>query len=231
MLIEVNIEGRNMTVKFYPSMMCSDFSNIEKTVKQLDLAGVDGFHCDVMDGTFVENMTMGPLAIKAIKKHTDNFVDVHLMVNNPSRIIDIYLDLKVDLIYIHPEAERYVIKTLMYIKSKGIKCGLAINPDTPFSDVVEMLPFVDYVMVMTVNPGFAGQKFIESMHTKILLFSKYKKQYNYQLILDGAVSSDIIEKYLNYGIDGFILGTSNLFSGDHNYQAVMNELKAIKKEG
>lgn len=220
-----------MSIEYYSSMMCADFSNLEKVVKELEAAGVSGFHCDVMDGAFVSNMTMGPIGVSAIRKNTNKLVDVHLMVENPSKMIDIYVSIGVDLIYIHPESERYVIKTLQYIKENNIKSGLAINPDTSFYNVVEMLPFVDYVMIMSVNPGFAGQDFIESVSDKILMFNKHKEKYGYKLVLDGAVSGDIIGKYKNYGIDGFVLGTKTLFRDDHNYSDTMKALRKIEKEG
>lgn len=144
-----------------PSMMCADFSHLQKEVGDLNQAGVDIYHCDIMDGEFVPNMTMGINDIRTIRRYTDKLIDCHLMIENPGNKVDWFINAGVDLIYIHPESERYVIKTLSHIKDCGKLAGLALNPDTSIETVSEMLELVDYVLVMTVNPGFAGQKFID----------------------------------------------------------------------
>ena len=144
-----------------PSMMCADYGRLAEEIKALDEAGVDIFHCDIMDSTFVPNITMGLMDLKTIRKYTKKPVDVHLMIENPGEKVDWFLDAGADIVYIHPESERYVVKTLAHIKSRGAAAGIAINPDTSLATVEEMLNLCDYVMVMTVNPGFAGQKFIQ----------------------------------------------------------------------
>lgn len=155
-----------------PSMMCADYGNLQKEVEALDRAGIDIFHCDIMDGEFVPNITMGVMDIKAIRKYTDRMIDCHLMIENPASKVDLFLDAGCDLIYIHPESERYVVKTLTYIKEHGKYAGLVLNPDTSIESIQELLYLADYVMVMTVNPGFAGQKFIEFTKNKIKKISK-----------------------------------------------------------
>lgn len=200
-----------------PSMMCADFGNLKQEVQILDNANIDIFHCDIMDGNFVPNMTMGLMDIKTIRKYTKKMIDCHLMVENPLEKVKWFIDAGVDLIYIHPESERYVIKTLMYIKEQGKKTGIAINPDTSVYSIKELLYFCDYIMVMTVNPGFSGQKFIESIDLKIKELIKLKNKFKFKLIIDGACSYEVIKKYSVIGCDGFILGTSSLFSGDKNY--------------
>lgn len=210
-----------------PSMMCADFSDLKTEVQRLDAAGVDSFHCDVMDGVFVPNMTMGTLAVKAIRENTDTMVDVHLMVEMPSEVVDLYIDLGVDLIYIHPEAERYVVKTLQHLKNKGVKAGLVVNPDTSFDTVKEMLYLTDYVMLMTVSPGFAGQAFLEFTQPKIKTFIDNKEKYDYKIIIDGACSEEVIKKYSDLGVDGFVLGTSALFKGDMDYTKQVQKLRKL----
>ncbi len=210
-----------------PSMMCADFGNLEKETKELDLAGIDIFHCDVMDGEFVPNITMGIKDIETIRKYTDKIIDCHLMVENPGNKIDWFLNAGVDLIYIHPESERYVVKNLAYIKSKGKLAGLAINPDTSIETIEEMLGLCDYILVMTVNPGFAGQSFIDFTKNKIKRLVKLKDKYSYKIIIDGACSPEIISELSKYGCDGFVLGTSALFGKEQKYNKLIKELRGL----
>lgn len=210
-----------------PSMMCADYGNLKGEVEELDQAGIDIFHCDIMDGEFVPNMTMGLMDIKAIRQSTDKTVDCHLMIENPSKKIDLFLDAGCDLIYIHPESERYVIKTLAYIKEKGKMTGLAINPDTSIESIKELLYLTDYVMVMTVNPGFAGQKFIDFTKNKIMELAKRKDEYGFKLIIDGACSEDVIQQMTKLGCDGFVLGTSALFGKEESYSKKIEQLRNL----
>lgn len=214
-----------MTKLLCPSMMCADFSCLKDEVKQLDEAGIDIFHCDVMDGQFVPNMTMGIKDIEAIRKHTDKLVDCHLMMEHPAQHIDLFIQAGCDLLYIHPEAERYTGKALMTIKEKGKLAGLAINPDTSLASVEELLPLADYVMVMTVNPGFAGQAFLESTKRKIKQLVAWKSTWDFNVMIDGACSPHIIQELSALGCDGFVLGTSALFNKGMAYQTLINELR------
>lgn len=208
-----------------PSMMCANYDNLRDEVNQLDNAGVDIFHCDVMDGGFVSNLSMGLQDILCIRRNTEKMVDCLLMIENPGSKIHLFIEAGVDLIYIHPESERYVLKTLAEIKKNGIKAGLAINPDTSIETIEEMLNLVDYVMVMTVNPGFAGQEYIEFVTNKIKKLVNLKYKYHYQLVIDGACSPQRIKELSEIGCDGFILGTRALFKKDKQYQQVLSELR------
>jgi len=210
-----------------PSMMCADYGSLKDSVIQLDEAGVDIFHCDVMDGIFVPNITMGTLDIKAIRSYTDKMVDCHLMIENPGTKIDMFIEAGADLVYIHPESERYVIKTLDYIKSKGKLAGLAINPETSIETIHEMLYLTDYVMVMTVTPGFAGQKFIDFTKDKIQKLVELKKSFDYVITIDGACSQEVIAGLSQMGCDGFVLGTSALFGKEKSYLEIVRELRAL----
>ena len=171
-----------------PSMMCASYANLEEEVRALEEAGTDIFHCDIMDGSFVPNISMGLMDVKAVRALTKKMVDVHLMIDHPADKIDWFLDAGADLIYIHPESEPQAMKTLMYIRSRGKLSGLAVNPDTSLSAVKELLPHCDYLLIMSVFPGFAGQTFIDSVDTKIRELIACKKMYGYRIILDGACS-------------------------------------------
>lgn len=209
-----------------PSMMCANYDNLAQEVKDLDLAGTDIFHCDIMDGAFVPNMTMGIQDIKCIRRNTDKMIDCHLMIENPGNSIQLFLDAGCDLIYIHPESERYVVRTLSAIHAAGRKTGLAVNPDTSIETIQEMLNLVDYVMVMTVNPGFAGQKYIDFVTDKIKKLVELKKTYGFKIIVDGACSPEKIKELSELGVEGFVLGTSALFGKEEDYKTILSRLKS-----
>lgn len=200
-----------------PSMMCADYGHLADEVKALEDAGIDIFHCDIMDGTFVPNVTMGVMDVKAIAAAATKPVDCHLMIENPANKVDWFIKAGANIIYIHPESERYVVKTLAHIKEMGAAAGIAINPDTSIATVEEMLNLCDYVMVMTVNPGFAGQKFIPFVRDKVARLAQLKEKYGFKLMIDGACSPAVIADLSSIGADGFILGTSALFREGGTY--------------
>lgn len=210
-----------------PSMMCANYDYLAKEVHELDEAGTDIFHCDIMDGTFVPNMTMGIQDIQCIRRNTDKMVDVHLMIENPGDKVQRFIDCGCDLIYIHPESERYVIKTLGLIKGAGKLAGIAINPDTSIETIKEMLNLVDYVMVMTVTPGFAGQKYIDFVTNKIKKLVELKSEYDFKITIDGACSPERIKELSELGADGFVLGTSALFGKEKSYKELMTDLRKM----
>lgn len=209
-----------------PSLMCADYGNLRATVEDLDAAGIDIFHCDVMDGSFVPNFAMGLEDIKAVRAATNKLVDVHLMVENPASKVELFASAGADIIYIHPESERYVVKTLAAIKSFGKSAGIAVNPDTSISEIEEMLNLCDYVMVMTVNPGFAGQSFIEFTNDKVRRLAALKERFGFKLMIDGACSPERVRDLSAIGADGFILGTSALFGKDAGYEECLRRLRA-----
>ena len=210
-----------------PSMMCADFGALAEETKVLDAAGADIFHCDIMDGQFVPNMAMGPSDVKAVRAATKKLVDAHLMIENPAGKVDWFIDAGADIIYIHPESERYTGKTLVHIRERGAKAGIAINPDTSLATVSELIPLCDYIMVMTVHPGFAGQKFVETTKEKIKVLVAMKEQYGFRLMIDGACSPAVIAEQSAAGVDGFVLGTSALFGKGRPFAEIMPELRAL----
>ncbi len=208
-----------------PSTMCIDFHHLDDEIKALDEAGVDIFHNDVMDGSFVPNMTLGINDIKAIRRSTNKPMDVHLMIENPSGKVDWFIDAGADIVYIHPESERYVVKTLAHIKERGKMAGIAVNLDTSIDSIEEMLNLCDYVLVMTVNPGFAGQKFIDFTKKKVERLAKLKETFGFKIVIDGACSPQVIKELSSIGADGFVLGTSALFGKNRPYKEIVKELR------
>lgn len=210
-----------------PSTMCMNFDHLADDIKLLEEAGIDIFHNDVMDGTFVPNITLGINDIKAIRRNTDKMIDVHLMIENPMNKVDWFIDAGCDLVYIHAESERYVAKTLAHIKERGKLAGIVINPDTSLETVREMLNLCDYVLFLTVNPGFSGQKLIEFTKDKLRRLVAMKDQYGFKIVIDGACTPAVIKELGEMGADGFVLGTSALFGKDRSYKEVMEELRAL----
>lgn len=208
-----------------PSTMCIDFLNLKDDVQALEEAGVDMFHNDIMDGSFVPNITLGINDVKAIRACTGKPIDVHLMIENPGSKVDWFIDAGADIVYIHPESERYVVKTLTHIRERGKKAGIAVNPDTSVDTISEMLHCCDYVMVMTVNPGFAGQKYIEFCTEKVKRLAALKEKFGYKLMIDGSCSPERIEELSRAGADGFVLGTSALFGKGRPYREIIPELR------
>ena len=209
-----------------PSLMCIDYRNLAREIEDLDEAGADAFHCDVMDGSFVPNFAMGLGDLKAVRASTDKPVEVHLMIENPLDKLQLFIDAGANVIYIHPESERCTAKALEAVRAAGCKAGLAISPDTSIATVEEMLNLVDVVMVMTVYPGFAGQPFVEYTVDKIRRLSAMKDRYGFTLAIDGACSPERIRQLLPLGADAFVLGSSALF-GKGGYRAVFEELRAL----
>lgn len=209
-----------------PSMMCADFNNLKKEVVKLDEAGADVFHIDVMDGNFVPNFAMGLEDFKCIRENTKKMVDVHLMVENPVALSEIFCKMGADIVYVHYETDVNIARTYDNIHKYGKKTGLAINPATSFETVKNILHIEDYVMIMTVNPGFAGQSYLEYIDEKIEEFIQNRKKYHYEIVVDGGISEEKIKKLNQKGVKGFILGTSSLF-GKGDYVRTIKKLRVL----
>ncbi|WP_430606717.1 ribulose-phosphate 3-epimerase [Enterococcus sp. AZ170] len=215
-----------MSILLCPSMMCADFSNLKKETQELDQAGIDIFHMDFMDGSFVPNFGMGLQDFELVRSVTEKPVDVHLMIQEPSKYVEKFADLGADIIYIHPEADQQAARTLDIIHQKGKKAGIAINPGTSVEMVQGLLPLVDYVMVMTVNPGFAGQKYLEYTNSKIEKLLALTNEYHFDVMVDGAISPEKVQQLSKIGVKGFVLGTSALFGKTSTYQETLGKLRA-----
>ena len=210
-----------------PSLMCANFDNLKEEIVNLDNSGTDIFHIDIMDGKFVPNFGMGIQDIQSIRKNTEKPIDAHLMIMNPGDYIDLFVNLGVDIIYIHPEADLHPARTLAKIKESGKIAGLAINPGTSLETVKPLLHLTDYLMVMTVNPGFAGQKYLDYVDDKIKEIIEIKDQYNLKIFVDGAIAPDKVENLSKIGVEGFVLGTSSLFGKERSYDEIIKELKSL----
>lgn len=214
--------------KFCPSLMCVDFSKLDTELKLLEEAGVDMFHIDIMDGNFVPNFALGLEDIKAVRKLTTIPYDVHLMISNPSPYIEKFAQLGCEIIYVHVETLTHIHRTLNQIKATGVKVGVAINPGTPLCVLEDVLDLIDVVLIMSVNPGFAGQPFIFNSIDRIKRLTSMIKdrQLNTSIAIDGAISPNIIEQLSPY-VEYFILGTAGLFIKDKSYQQTLNELRQL----
>ncbi|EHR32580.1 ribulose-phosphate 3-epimerase [Helcococcus kunzii] len=210
-----------------PSMMCANFGHLEDEVKNLENAGVDIYHMDFMDGSFVPNFGMGLQDFELVRKSTDKLVDIHLMIQNPGDYVEKFADMGADIIYVHPESEQQIARTIQKINDKGKKSGIAINPGTSVESIIELLSIVDYVMVMTVNPGFSGQKYLDYTNEKIKKLVNLKEKFQFEIFVDGAISPKKIENLSKLGVNGFILGTSSLFNKKESYKEIIENLRKL----
>lgn len=211
------------------SMMCANYGNLEKEVRELETAGIDSFHIDIMDGRYVPNFAMSLNDMRYIRSATDKPLDVHLMIEHPSTHINLFLDSlhKGDTVYIHPEAEYHPSTTLQKIIDAGMIPGIAINPGTSIETVMEMLVIVDKVLVMSVNPGNAGQMYLPYVGKKVERLLQMKNDIGYEVHWDGACGADKIRKYAPKGVDGFVLGTTLLFGQDGSYKETLDKIRRM----
>ena len=214
-----------MNIELSASMMCANYAHLEQEVKELEAAGIDSFHIDIMDGSFVDNFGMGYQDMAYIKNSTCKTVDAHLMVRKPYNYLDILFRLGIDIIYIHPEVDPDPATTIEKIHNAGAIAGIAINPGTSIASICELLNTADRVLVLGVNPGHAGRKYQDYVDNKIETLISLKTKYNYEIFLDGAVTPERIEKWSNKGVKGYILGTATLFKKDTTYKEAIENLK------
>lgn len=196
-------------VKIAPSILSADFAKLGEEIKDVE-PFVDYIHVDVMDGHFVPNITIGPLVVESIRPITDLPLDVHLMIENPEHYISAFAKAGADLISVHYEACPHLHRVIQQIKGENVKAGVVINPATPVSAIEPILNDVDLVLVMTVNPGFGGQSFIESTVSKIKQLKKLKEQYQYTYLIevDGGVNKDTAKLCTDAGADILVAGSA-----------------------
>jgi len=193
-----------------PSILSSDFTDLKATIRILELGNADWIHLDIMDGNFVPNLTFGPIIVEAINRLTDLPLDTHLMIFNPDNYIEKFAEAGSDVLTVHQEALIHLHRTIMKIKSLGVKAGVSINPTTPVSAIENVLDEVDLVLVMSVNPGFGGQSFIKNSLKKIssLREIKEKNNYNFLIEVDGGIDIDNVQSVLDAGADVIVAGAS-----------------------
>lgn len=213
-----------------PSILSADFTNLSQQIRYVELGGADLIHCDVMDGKFVPNLTFGPMIINAVRKITNLPLDVHLMVEKPETLIKDFIDAGADYLTVHQEAVIHLHRTIQMIKEYGVKAGVSINPSTPVHTLKEILEYVDMVLIMSVNPGFGGQKFINSSLRKIKELSQIRDEYGYNFLIevDGGIGKENIQDISNAGCNVFVVGWS--IFGNDNKTAATVELKNLIKQ-
>jgi ribulose-phosphate 3-epimerase len=198
----------NSNIKIAPSILASNFSKLNDEVISIENAGADFIHLDIMDGHFVPNLTFGPPIIKSLRNLTKLPFDVHLMVSNPDTLLDDYVNAGANIITVHVEACNHLARTLHYIKSKGCKAGVAINPHTDIQFIENVIEDLDLILIMTVNPGFGGQKFIRSMVKKISLAKEIISSRDIFLEVDGGITKENSKEVINAGANVLVAGTS-----------------------
>ena len=218
-------------IKISPSILSADFSRLGEEVRAIEAAGADYVHVDVMDGHFVPNITIGPLVVDAVRPVTKLPLDVHLMIENPDQYIPAFAQAGADIIVVHAEAVRHLHRTIQLIKSLGKRAGVSLNPATSLSVLDIILPDLDLVLLMTVNPGFGGQSFIESSLPKITELRSRIDALGLpiELEVDGGVKVDNIEQIAAAGADVFVAGSA-VFNAD-DYKTTIAQLKINGAKG
>ncbi|MFC7061257.1 ribulose-phosphate 3-epimerase [Halobacillus seohaensis] len=212
-------------IKIAPSILASDFSNLEKEIKEVEAGGADYIHVDVMDGHFVPNITIGPLIVESIRPKTNLPLDVHLMIENPDQYVEEFVKAGADIITVHQETSPHLHRTIQLIKSYDVKAGVVINPATPAESIKPILEEVDLVLLMTVNPGFGGQSFISSVLPKIKQIDTWRKEnnYSYEIEIDGGVNKETAKWCTEAGADVLVAGSA-VFNQEDRKQAI-DEIK------
>jgi|SRR5690625_1639908 len=203
-------------VKIAPSILSADFSKLASEIKEVENAGADYIHVDVMDGHFVPNITIGPFIVEAINPVTKLPLDVHLMIEQPEKYIDQFAEAGASIISVHQEACPHLHRTIQLIKSSGVKAGVVINPATPAMMIKDILCEVDLVLIMTVNPGFGGQSFIEETVEKIKQMAKWRKEkdLSFDIEVDGGINAHTAKRCTEAGADILVAGSAIFRAND-----------------
>jgi len=212
-----------------PSILSADFSNLSQQIRLTEMGGADWIHCDVMDGHFVPNITIGPIIVNAARKVTKLPIDVHLMIENPDKFLEAFAEAGANFISVHVEEVVHLNRTINRIKELGCKAGVVVNPATPLNRIIDIAEYIDLLLIMTVNPGFGGQKFIPNSIRRIeeAVNLRTKLKANFLIEIDGGVNNKTIIAAKKAGVDVFIAGSA-IFNAD-NITAATAELKNLVK--
>jgi ribulose-phosphate 3-epimerase len=219
-------------IKISPSLMCSDFLEIKKDLDVFEANKIDFLHIDIMDGHYVPNFTLGVDFCKAVSSYSDIPLDIHLMIENVDAYIPSFSFSKSTILSIHPEVSYHPLRSIQLIKDNGLKAGIAVDPSVSLEEVKYLLPDLDMVCIMTVNPGYSGQKLIPQSIQKIKEFSQYLESIgsNIDIEVDGNVSWDNIPKMVDAGADILVAGTSSIFTNDGNLAGNIRKLNKLLAE-
>jgi ribulose-phosphate 3-epimerase len=216
------------TLEIAPSILAADFAHLAQEIGKVEAAGAKLLHLDIMDGHFVPNITLGPPVVSSIRRVTGLPLDTHLMIGNPEKYIDDFVRAGANWISVHVEVDSHLDRTLHYLKERGVKAGIAINPGTSLSTLDEVLPLADYVLVMTVNPGFGGQRFIPSALKKIRKLKDSILNHGLQtrIEVDGGIGPDNLLDVLTAGAEIIVAGSA-VFGGRRGASESFREMKGI----
>jgi ribulose-phosphate 3-epimerase len=217
-------------VQILPSILSADFARLADEIARVDVAGVEMIHVDIMDGHFVPNLTMGPPVVQSIRKVTKLKLDLHLMIEDPDTYAPLFIEAGADLVSVHYEACRHLDRTLRMIRSEGARPGVVLNPATPIHVLEDVLDLVDHVLIMSVNPGFGGQKFIPRSLDKIKALADWRRRerLNFAIEIDGGVSRENVETIVRAGCDWLVAGSAVFHSADP--AATVKEMQHLAAE-